>query len=161
MNTDELRTVAEAATPGPWESRHLAAYEEARVFAAGAVMAMLDGRRLLNEKANAAFIAAFDPPTVLALLDALEAAEGRAEEAEQQTALLMKALPEVIFATLSKMHSRWADGGENSPEQIAVEVNDALAAWLGAQEWPLYGAKEYAAAEADRDRERVEKQWPL
>lgn len=78
-NLDELRKVAEAATPGPWTRDGvgvLGAREDwdlgkgpARIMAA-----QMPWRRERME-ANAEHVATFDPPTVLALLSRLEQAE--------------------------------------------------------------------------------------
>lgn len=63
-----LRAVAEAATPGPWDAE----------LNGGVVAYRNEGRPDIvsdycEAKEDAAHIAAFDPPTVLALLDALDA----------------------------------------------------------------------------------------
>lgn len=75
-----LRAVADVATPGPWEHNHegLQGGEVIRA-AAGRVARVYANTwpQHLPDCENAAFIAAFDPPTVLALLDRLEAAEAR------------------------------------------------------------------------------------
>lgn len=80
---EELQRVAEAATPGPWlqeganygrPSRNVRAQHQGGWPLQG--VAYLVGRT-----ADAAHIAAFDPPTVLALLDALAAAEAERDEA--------------------------------------------------------------------------------
>lgn len=74
INPDELRKVAEApgVRPGPWH-----------VYDRGIGYEVHDendyeltgGMRETFDKADAEFIAAFDPPTVLALLSRLERAE--------------------------------------------------------------------------------------
>jgi len=81
MNTAELRKIAEAATPGPW-------YEVVNDLIGGLAVSpnnkpcsQLDTRNgegtvadLLNADADATHIATFDPPTILALLDVVDAA---------------------------------------------------------------------------------------
>lgn len=59
--TDNLRALAEAATPGPWQDAN------------GYVIA--DGRVLTLTPNNRAYIAAVDPQTVLALIDRAKRAE--------------------------------------------------------------------------------------
>lgn len=78
----QLREVAEAATPGPWVTAGRTAVEsvhdcspqhDCRGIAATSGMSRHPVRPA--EEADATHIATFDPPTVLALLDRLEAAE--------------------------------------------------------------------------------------
>jgi hypothetical protein len=69
---DELRRLAEAATPGPWQT------DDANRTWVSASMPLLvvadcDVNATDDRKPNAAFIAAVNPQTVLALLDALAA----------------------------------------------------------------------------------------
>lgn len=68
----ELRAVAEAATQGPWELVAGGEY----MPATGLVVAPDDGGVSPN---NAAHISAFDPPTVLRLIAALEAKTAEVE----------------------------------------------------------------------------------
>lgn len=81
-NLDTLRTIAEAATPGPWEVRNVTEMDAdgvtdlAHVLASeleteDAVQAVATG--VTREDAH--HIATFDPPAVLALLSRLEQAE--------------------------------------------------------------------------------------
>lgn len=82
---ERMRRVAEGATPGPWEtyeSIHAETFvcEEGRSMF-GVVSQPATGREDYG-RANAEHIATFDPPTVLALIDRLEAAEARAERVE-------------------------------------------------------------------------------
>lgn len=83
LDLDALRQVAEAATPGPWEHGtgdwcHMSGWQIGRPDAGS-----MDGFRPIaftgteNYDDDAAHIATFDPPTVLALIDALEAAEAQ------------------------------------------------------------------------------------
>lgn len=78
LDLKALRKVAEAATAGPWVQGYLN-----EVWAGGkAPIVNWQGfddsdRGRAEHFANAAHIATFDPPTVLALLDRIEAAEKR------------------------------------------------------------------------------------
>lgn len=77
-NLDNLRKIAEAATPGPWET-----LGGQGPFGTHAVCHRMEQGTLVEiayrdahfDKANAVHIATFDPPTVLALLTRLEQAE--------------------------------------------------------------------------------------
>lgn len=73
--TDVLRRIAEAATPEPWGD---AAWEDAEEFWFGAGF-WVAGRFVAGgaagdtqARADAEHVAAFDPPTVLALLDRID-----------------------------------------------------------------------------------------
>ena len=72
MNLDRLREVAEAAIPRPWRWSPGDTLEPPSVRGGGfmVVAEIMDGN-----PADAEFIATFDPPMVLALLDVAEAAE--------------------------------------------------------------------------------------
>lgn len=75
MELNELRKIAEAATPGPWE-----AYDRGigyEVYQSGSDWCLNSGQRETFSKSDATHIATFDPPTVLALLSRLEQAEAR------------------------------------------------------------------------------------
>lgn len=94
LDVDHLRRIATAATPGPWEWRN----EELMVpdpddawpdFPWTFVVTTCNGRPSVSGP-DAAHIAAFDPPTVLELVDRLEEAQRaaltwkrRAEDAEE------------------------------------------------------------------------------
>ena len=77
-NLDNLRKIAEAANPGPWET-----LGGQGPFGTHAVCHRMEQGTLVEiayrdahfDKANAVHIATFDPPTVLALLTRLEQAE--------------------------------------------------------------------------------------
>jgi hypothetical protein len=81
---DELRRLAEAATPGPWHfglkvvGRTDDAHVDAWVCALGGGICEMSGMRGIE--VNAAFIAAANPAAVLALLDRLRGAEARGME---------------------------------------------------------------------------------
>jgi hypothetical protein len=108
VNTAELRKIAEAATPGPW-------YEVVNDMIGGLAVSpnnkpcsQLDTRNgegtvadLLNADADATHIATFDPPTILALLDVVEAARtiplaalGRCGESTIAALARLEALPD-------------------------------------------------------------------
>ena len=96
IDTNELRRLAQAATPGPWYvTGKLTRYVEARidggliqeVAACGPTKA--DGGYGPQQEANASLIAAANPATISELLDRLEAAES---DAAHQKALADSAL---------------------------------------------------------------------
>ncbi|MGO4297375.1 ead/Ea22-like family protein [Glutamicibacter sp. MCAF14] len=78
INLDTLRKIAEAATPGPWET-----LGGQGPFGTHAVCHRMEQGTLVEiayrdahfDKINAVHIATFDPPTVLALLSRVEKAE--------------------------------------------------------------------------------------
>ena len=70
LNLDALRKIAEAATRGPWwTGQHSLGARKIDVMADG-------GWHMPKTEADAAHIAAFDPPTVLALIAKAREAEG-------------------------------------------------------------------------------------
>ena len=84
INLNELRGIAEAATPGEWEAGDIWVFtdpvypDDNRLSdVLGMKYADEDRARIERERGlrNATHIATFDPPTVLALLSRLEAAE--------------------------------------------------------------------------------------
>lgn len=87
VNIDELRRLAKAATPGPWhtpDSRRLGGAISAMIDGRDCQVASVDGQAAMFDHraeaatialANAAFIAAANPATVLALLERVERAE--------------------------------------------------------------------------------------
>ena len=66
----DLRAVAKAATPGPWTIRNSYGFFGIVPADGPAVTGMPAKGK--DRKHNAAHIAAFDPPTVLALLEEIE-----------------------------------------------------------------------------------------
>ena len=91
IDTNELRRLAQAATPGPWYvTGKLTRYVEARidggliqeVAACGPTKA--DGGYGPQQEANARLIAAANPATISELLSRLEAAEKAVNEAYQR-----------------------------------------------------------------------------
>ena len=76
---DAIRARAEAATPGPWVNGSDEIFQSnASIFPAPIVISRIPGREKYPDNNDAEFIA-HAPQDVLALLDALEAAEARAE----------------------------------------------------------------------------------
>ena len=79
--TNELRAIAEAATPGPWTYDPTSDVTEiwAGEMNVADVWADLNSGSITEaqRRSNGFFIATFDPPTVLRLLADLEAAEAR------------------------------------------------------------------------------------
>ena len=93
IDLDGLRALAEKATPGPWEadgnevSQHWSRPEPWKTVASSEVACMSycyggSGRGIENE-ADAEFIAAANPSTVLALVARVRAAEARAERFDE------------------------------------------------------------------------------
>lgn len=70
MNTDELRKLAEAATPGPWMVDYQSSYPTGEM-----VVTENSGEIAFAQKRTAAYIAAVSPEVVLALLDRIEKLE--------------------------------------------------------------------------------------
>ena len=90
LDPDHLRRVAEAATPGRWLVTHdpMGTHVETDLDHMGRIVkgSSLDRGAEFVEQ-DAAHIAAFDPPTVLELIDRLEAAEAKVAGAEEVRAL--------------------------------------------------------------------------
>lgn len=91
-NLDQLRQVAERATPGPWEKRELpvsVGNSTCTIHAPNAV-GIPTWSPLPPEIAgilkheDATHIATFDPPTVLAMLDRAEAAEAAVQRVREK-----------------------------------------------------------------------------
>ncbi len=80
IDVDALRVVAEDASPGPWVSER-SKYVAGRYVHIDEPNGMTIRHAVCTPANDAEFIAAFDPPTVLALLDRLQAAEGAVERA--------------------------------------------------------------------------------
>ena len=85
---DALAALAEAATPGPWHVQLDSVYPEGRQpgwqptpVEGGAIDARWPILAGENQRADAAYIAAADPTTILALIDRLRAAEAVCEAA--------------------------------------------------------------------------------
>ena len=126
-DTAALRKVAEAATPGPWWTHHSTPSE---VWCGDEALTLhLDqeggtddeweawervGTRSIGDfgEADAAHVAAFDPPTALALLDRLEAAERQ-------------------VAAVEELADEWDAAGIVSVYESAAELAQILRAALG------------------------------
>ena len=81
-DTKELRRLAEAATPGEWYRHYTKIYIQHPMFNAprlkeprGVVATAKEFHQSTQGEQNAAYIAAANPATILALLDRLDAAE--------------------------------------------------------------------------------------
>lgn len=79
MNIEQLRAVLKAATPGPWEHRfgdahHGVYFAETETQNIARNIAGRGNFGMIEEQANAKFIATFNPELVGKLLDELEAA---------------------------------------------------------------------------------------
>lgn len=85
MSDEELRALAEAATPGPWE----VVGESVVTDGNAATVAVIEAP---DYEEDAAYIAAANPTAVLDLLDRLAAAEARASAAEARLAGLRAAV---------------------------------------------------------------------
>lgn len=89
MTIDEAIKVAEAATPGPWTvktgPRHSPDACDLQISGDIFLLADINGPQYPHQEANAAFMAKFDPPTVLALLRFVQAWDGLAEAGWDQT----------------------------------------------------------------------------
>jgi len=114
---EDLRSLAEAATPGPWYAVVNDLIGGKSVSTVDRPMSETNPREwdvpadMLSSDANAAYIAAVSPDVVLALLAALAAAEARAERLRQALATV-----------------RREKRGFDLPERIAQIASDALAA---------------------------------
>ena len=76
LNLDDLEATARAATPGPWLHYETAQADNV-VTANGGILTGTIICGPTYEIRNAKFIAASDPPTVIALIERLERAEAR------------------------------------------------------------------------------------
>lgn len=90
MDYDDLRAKADAATPGRWvrDDGYPSVGDES-----GDILIADCGQREAHDDANADFIAAADPQTVLALLDRVEELEA---EKAQMRGMVQRALPTLI-----------------------------------------------------------------
>ncbi|MBA7989762.1 ead/Ea22-like family protein [Citrobacter freundii] len=84
LNKQALRQLAEKATPGPWEMEHENIWFKDAEGYTKHLMYAYQGDDVDDQQDhdNTAYIAAFNPKVVLALLDELEAAEKRIAELE-------------------------------------------------------------------------------
>jgi hypothetical protein len=72
LDLEALRLIAKAATPGEWQWR---AIPPGVCGPDGCICNTVSTRGSAQQLMDAAYIAAFDPPTVLALLDRIRALE--------------------------------------------------------------------------------------
>ena len=81
IDTDRLRALAEAATPGPWEDvSNRYGYDVSETWAVEPVAPSVHNIcHVTVGQRDAAYIAAADPQTVLALLDEIERLRGEGE----------------------------------------------------------------------------------
>lgn len=133
IDTNELRRLAQAATPGPWYvTGKLTRYVEARidggliqeVAACGPTKA--DGGYGPQQEANARLIAAANPATISELLDRLEAAE---EERDAYKAACNEWIAKIEWVqdelTRSKLPSKYL--GMHRADGIKVEIDELRA----------------------------------
>ena len=90
LNKQALRQLAEKATPGPWEMEHENIWFRDTEGYTKHLMYAYQGDDVDDQQDydNTAYIAAFNPKVVLALLDELEDAENRIAEMEARTVTL-------------------------------------------------------------------------
>ena len=108
-DTLELRRKAEAATPGRWyhETDH---YNDhgGRYDQISSPVEIVSGEWGGPTGANAAFIAAANPAVILALLDRLDALEGRAQAAEDKAEGLSADLRMAVQVAYRRGATEWA-----------------------------------------------------
>ena len=87
LNKQALRQTAEKATPGPWEMEHENIWFRDTEGYTKHLMYAYQGDDVDDQQDydNTAYIAAFNPKVVLALLDELEAAEKHIAELDKRT----------------------------------------------------------------------------
>lgn len=116
INKDELRRLAEAATPGPWIDSGCGDVEDLKKRRRIAIFYRPVQGQTLHQgfdgsMANASFIAAANPATILALLDELEAAQRDAERYRW-----LRKLPDFQFWT----YAQFEDVTDTLDEQDAA-----------------------------------------
>ncbi|WP_205577213.1 ead/Ea22-like family protein [Pseudomonas aeruginosa] len=123
----ELRRLAEAATPGPWEYQ-----APLKILAAdrtSIVLIALSHANYREDEANSRLIAAANPNTILALLDEIDQlkAENCAhKDTQKHCELLEQYLKECASALPGTYYMDPPDGGDVSiPEQIRRMAKDA------------------------------------
>lgn len=119
MELNELRKIAEAATPGPWEKHDLpvaVANSNFTIHAPNAVGVPTWTTALPPEIAStlkaedAEFVATFDPETVLALLSRLEQAEQAVARVREVASEYRPSIPEEVLHEVMKDILRALDG---------------------------------------------------
>lgn len=89
INLDKLRRMAEAATPGPWDITGNGDWKR-EVRGPDWNVAWCGHMSTLRAHADATYIAAVNPATVIALLDRLERAEAKRDAAYRALAASME-----------------------------------------------------------------------
>lgn len=87
IDTAHLRRLAEAATPGPWEAGEPVNWDnipQASVNSSGVLLTWDDHSGEVFKPEDAEYVAAIDPPTLIALLDELEQAKSDLAVAEEE-----------------------------------------------------------------------------
>lgn len=123
IDVSKLREVAEAATPGPWATEKKPGgrqnvMEPKRVYSETVreIAEFADDVADTIDAADAEYIATFDPPTVLALLDRLERAEAALERVR------------AVLATVGALRDsgRYPESANGWLAAITVDVGAAL-----------------------------------
>lgn len=116
MKLDELRKIAEAATPGPWQIEYQRVVDCIPALGYNFDKVIADTVPTNNGGANLKYIAAFNPATALRLLELIEDAEKMAE-----------------FYTKHSRHTLMDYGGCMGPEngKTASDFLDKLQAMRG------------------------------
>ncbi len=136
-DTVKLRQLASAATPGPWESEAAATRVGAlhRVTYAAAADGMNAGARFVvanaegtegNDRNNAAFIAAANPATFLAMLDEIDRLRAKVSDMRSERLRV-----EDQLAKVTRDRDSYANSGF---ERQLTEARDQLAAMTGARD---------------------------
>lgn len=112
MNIEDLREIAEAATPGEWEERidGTNMIDIVHGDATPSHVCKVGKSSAPGVKADAEFIATFNPQKVLELIADLEAAEQKASDYNEEIVA-----SHVRLAAVEKLHHRISD--IHSPEE--------------------------------------------
>ena len=124
LSNEELRALAEAATPGPWETcptptdGYLDVHTAEGVFNDGETFVLAD-----VDESDAAYIAAANPQRVLDSLDELDAAHGMLVAAETRCAELAiaKGRLEEAARALLDAHDAWIHTHDCEVQAQALE----------------------------------------
>lgn len=144
LNKHALRQTAEKATPGPWEMEHENIWFRDTEGYTKHLMYAYQGDDVDDQQDhdNTAYIAAFNPKVVLALLDKLEAAEKRIAELEAREVKLPNPhahliwiqaghAPDDYWDDVAVSHSekdKCCDGSDRYPVYTLWEIKEALSA---------------------------------
>ena len=124
LDVSAIREAAEKATPGPWRTwndGHVGAPEHH----IGGIVMPTEGSRMDQRMPDADYIATMDPPTTLALLDALDAA--RAEVERLRIGL------DGAHGNADRMRKSLLDERDAIAEKIAVAIEAEMRRHDGAQ----------------------------